>query len=63
MNNLLFSVVIPTYNSSKSITKTIYSVLSQNYQNFEIVSYILDLNDKNQEIMVLVNQNQIGYVF
>ena len=37
MNKPLFSVVIPTYNSSKTINKTIYSALKQNYQNFEII--------------------------
>ena len=37
MNSPKFSVVIPTYNSSKTINKTITSVLKQKYKNFEII--------------------------
>lgn len=37
MNKPSFSIVIPTYNSSKTISETILSVLNQNYKNFEII--------------------------
>ena len=59
MNNLLFSVVIPTYNSSKSITKTIYSVLSQNYQNFEIIIVDDGSTDNTVNKVKLISDSRI----
>jgi glycosyltransferase involved in cell wall biosynthesis len=37
LNGPLVSVIIPTYNSEKSICETIRSVISQSYQNLEII--------------------------
>lgn len=37
MTNPLFSVVIPTYNSSRTLNKTINSVLNQSFENYEII--------------------------
>lgn len=37
MSDIKFSVVIPLYNKERSIVNTIFSVLVQSYQNFEIV--------------------------
>lgn len=37
MNNLLVSIITPSYNSSKFISQTIDSVLAQTYQNWEMI--------------------------
>jgi len=37
MSNILFSVIVPTYNRESFIVKTIQSVLSQTYLNFELI--------------------------
>ena len=37
MSNILFSVMLPTYNRESFIVKTIQSVLSQTYLNFELI--------------------------
>ncbi len=34
---MLFSIVIPTYNRSKTILRAVQSILNQTYQNFEVV--------------------------
>tara|TARA_B110000503_G_C7044297_1_gene369570 strand:- start:246 stop:1028 length:783 start_codon:yes stop_codon:yes gene_type:complete len=36
-NKIFLSVIIPTYNSSKTILKTLESVNNQNYENYEII--------------------------
>lgn len=37
MNNLLVSVIIPTYNSSRTLEKTLESIKNQSYKNIEII--------------------------
>lgn len=37
MISTVFSIIIPTYNSSKTIEKTVRSVLNQSYKNFELI--------------------------
>ena len=34
---MYFSIICPTYNSSKFIRKTIYSLINQEYRNFEVI--------------------------
>src|SRR6185369_273308 len=37
MNNIFFSIIIPTYNRGHIISRTIQSALNQSYTNFEVI--------------------------
>ena len=50
-SNLLFTVIIPVYNREKLITRSIASVISQTYTNFEIIC-INDGSTDNSEGMI-----------
>ena len=47
----LISIIIPTYNSEKTIKKTLNSILNQTYQNFEII--IVDNSDTDETIRLI----------
>lgn len=54
MNNTpLISIVIPAYNAEKTIRKTVESVLSQTYKNFELI--IVDDNSKDKTVLIIKN--------
>ncbi len=50
----LISIIIPTYNSEKTIKKTLNSIFNQTYKNFEII--IVDNSDTDETIK-LIKQN------
>ena len=37
MNKPTFSIIIPTFNSIRTINKTVRSVLNQTYKNYEVI--------------------------
>ncbi|BDU23552.1 MULTISPECIES: glycosyltransferase [unclassified Flavobacterium] len=51
MNFPLVSVIIPCFNSSQFVKETIESVLSQTYQNFEII--IVDDGSEDQLFSII----------
>jgi glycosyltransferase involved in cell wall biosynthesis len=58
---LLFSVVIPTYNRASFIQNTIQSVLSQSYRNFEIIVIDDGSTDNTKEVIDSKNSKKLKY--
>jgi len=70
MNDLKFSILIPTYNGEEVVRDTIKSILSQSFQNFEIivqddastdntVEVVKSFNDSR--IKIFINEKNLGY--
>ena len=45
------SIIIPTFNSQKTIKKTIRSILNQTYKNFEII--IIDNSETDETVKII----------
>jgi hypothetical protein len=58
----LVSVVIPTYNSGQYLPETIESVLSQSWQDFEIIVVDDGSTDNTQEVVEAFHSNKIRYI-
>jgi glycosyltransferase involved in cell wall biosynthesis len=56
------SVIIPTYNRAHSIGKSIKSILTQSYQNFEIIVVDDRSTDNTEEIVKSFNDPRIKYI-
>jgi len=61
MSDILFSVIIPTYNRADFITKTIHSVLSQTYTNFELIIVDDGSADNTERVIREVEDPRIKY--
>lgn len=57
----LVSVVIPTYNSAQYLPESIESVLSQSWQDFEIIIVDDGSTDNTQRVVGAFNSNKIRY--
>ncbi|MDI6883463.1 MAG: glycosyltransferase [Patescibacteria group bacterium] len=62
-NNPLVSIVIPTYNKAKHIKKAIGGVLSQTYQNLEVIVIDDGSTDNTQEVVKSFNDPRIIYIW
>ncbi|MEL6561539.1 MAG: glycosyltransferase family 2 protein [Bacteroidota bacterium] len=51
MSSPLFSVIIPTYNRAKTITNTLNSVMTQQFQDFEVLIVDNDSTDNIEEVL------------
>jgi glycosyltransferase involved in cell wall biosynthesis len=70
MNDLRFSILIPTYNGSEVVGDTLRSILSQSFQNFEIIVQddastddtigVIE-NFKESRITIYKNAKNLGY--
>lgn len=61
MSNILFSIVIPTYNREKFIVKTIQSVLSQTYTNFELIIVDDGSTDNTEKFVRNIKDKRIKF--
>ena len=61
MSNILFSIVVPTYNREKIIVKTIQSVLSQTYTNFELIIVDDGSTDNTEKFVRNVKDKRIKF--
>ena len=61
MSDVLFSIVIPTHNREKFIVKTIQSVLSQTYTNFELIIVDDGSTDNTEKVVREIEDQRIQY--
>jgi glycosyltransferase involved in cell wall biosynthesis len=61
-SNLLFSIIIPTYNRATFIQKTIESVLTQTYSFFEIIVVDDGSTDNTEALLTSTQKDKINYI-
>ncbi len=61
MNDLKFSICLPSYNGAGIITETIQSVLSQDYDNFELIIVDDNSKDNTEEIISKIKDSRIKF--
>lgn len=62
-DNLLISVVIPTYNRKMFLLKAIESVIRQTYKNIEIIIIDNGSSDGTYEVVKKIDDNRVKYYF
>lgn len=58
----LISIIIPVYNGESTIERCISSVLSQSYENYEIIVVDDGSSDNSHSVIARYNDNRIKYV-
>lgn len=59
----MVSIIIPTYNREKTITRSIESILNQTYQNFELLIVDDGSTDRTREIVEAINDRRVKYLY
>jgi len=62
MVGLTFSVIIPAHNEENYIAHTLYSVLRQNFKDFEVIVVANGCNDKTKQVVESINSPKIKLV-
>ena len=62
MNNIKFSVIIPTYNRALKLRKCINSIIVQTYHNWEAIIVDNYSEDETESIVNSYNDNRIRYI-
>lgn len=60
-NNVIFSIVIPTYNRARFIRKTIESVLVQTFQHFQIIVVDDGSTDDTEAVVHGIGNDKVSY--
>lgn len=63
MENIFFSICIPTYNRAQKLSKAIESVLSQAYKNCELIICDNASSDNTKEVVDSYQDSRIKYFF
>lgn len=61
MDDLKFSICMPSYNGATIIAETIQSILSQDFNNFELIIVDDNSKDNTEEIVSKINDNRIKF--
>lgn len=61
-HNMLFSVVIPTYNRMEFILLAVKSVLNQTYGNFEVIIVDDGSTDETPEVIATITDKRVRYL-
>ena len=61
MNNILFSIVIPTYNRADLIGRCLESVINQTYDNWEAIVVDNYSEDNTEDVVASLNDPRINY--
>lgn len=62
MKHPFFSIVIPSYNRSEMIVKTIESVLRQTYTDFELIIVDDGSTDNTEEVVSAIKDSRLQYI-
>lgn len=63
LNNIRFSIIIPTYNRAAFLPKAIESVLAQTYTDRELIIVDDGSTDNTKEVVAKYNDERIKYVY
>ena len=61
MNTPLISIIMPTFNRSNTIKKSIKSVISQLYKNWELIIIDDGSTDGTEKLVLSFNEKRIFY--
>ena len=63
MADTFITVIVPVYNSERTLSKCIHSVLEQSYKDFEFIIVDNNSNDATKQIIDSFGDRRIRYVF
>lgn len=60
-DEIFFSIIIPTYNRASIIAKTLFSLLSQEYKNFEVIIVDDGSTDNTEQVIKNIDSVNVFY--